>query len=241
MTDSQIVQAIKDNDEFVWAQFYRQNREHFIATLKKVVFAPMFLEEDWEDILQDSCVVLMTKVKEDAFVASRNGGLFSYFVEIGKGKARNLIRKKRSSDSEQDKRIAENLHREDADFDITIDEKQQEQDEFLDRALDSLPETCKLIFRYFYWDNKPMNEIANIIGSQNADSLKTQKNRCMNKFKAIAKALLDSDEYAEEVVRAAVERAALRELLEDERIYAKKGQIRAAALTPEDKDDERDQ
>lgn len=241
MTDLQIVQAIKDNDEYVWAQFYRQNREHFIATVKKVVFAPMFSEEDWEDILQDSCMVLMAKVKEDAFVVARNGGLFSYFVEIGKGKARNLVRKKRPVDSEQTDRIADNLHREDADFDITIEEKQQTQNEFLDRALDSLPDTCKMIFRYFYWDNRPMNEIANIIGSQNADSVKTQKNRCMNKFKTIARALLDSDEYAEEVVRAAVERAALRELLEDERIYAKKGQIRSAAFTPEDKDDERDQ
>ena len=52
---------------------------------------------------------------------------------------------------------------------------------------------------------------------RNADSAKTKKNKCMNKFKDIAAKLIESDEFAEEAVRAAVERAALKELIEDER------------------------
>jgi hypothetical protein len=64
----------------------------------------------------------------------------------------------------------------------------------------------------------------------------------MNQFKDIAKKLIENDEYAEESVRACVERAVLRELLEDERIMMEDASIKKAALeidenkeTPEDK------
>jgi hypothetical protein len=81
-----------------------------------------------------------------------------------------------------------------------------------------------------------MDDIASILGMRNADSAKTKKNKCMNKFKDIAAKLIESDEFAEEAVRAAVERAALKELLEDERFYAENG-ISMAALNVEEEID----
>jgi hypothetical protein len=57
----------------------------------------------------------------------------------------------------------------------------------------------------------------------------------MNKFKDIAAQLIESDEFAEDAVRAAVERAALKELLEDERFYAENGIAVAALDIEEDK------
>lgn len=56
----------------------------------------------------------------------------------------------------------------------------------------------------------------------------------MNKFRNIAAMLIESDEFAEEAVRAAVERVALKELLEDEKICAERGICRAALNTDED-------
>ena len=81
-----------------------------------------------------------------------------------------------------------------------------------------------------------MDEIASILGMRNADSAKTKKNKCMNKFKDIAAKLIENDEFAEETVRAAVERAALKELINNERVYAENG-ISMAALD-EDEDTE---
>ena len=78
-----------------------------------------------------------------------------------------------------------------------------------------------------------MDEIASILGMRNADSAKTKKSKCMNKFKDIAAQLIESDKFAEDAVRAAVERAALRELLEEERFYSENG-ISLAALDIED-------
>ena len=84
-----------------------------------------------------------------------------------------------------------------------------------------------------------MDEIASMLGLRNADTAKTKKNRCMNKFKEIAKMLLENEEFAEEAVRAAVERAALRELLEDERVMMEQTGIEKAALDVKDEDDEK--
>ena len=119
----------------------------------------------------------------------------------------------------------------------TEEEKQKEQDEFLDRVFNSLPSECQTLLKSFYWDRKPMDEIASTMGLRNADSAKTKKNRCMNKFKEIASMLLESDEFAEEVVRASVERAALRELLKEESIMMNDKSIRTAALDIEDEEE----
>jgi RNA polymerase sigma factor (sigma-70 family) len=169
----------------------------------------MLVEQDWEDIFHDSCITLMSKVKSGSCEATREGGIFCYLVEIGKGTAMNLMRKKRQHDAKQQDAIANNLHRQDGDFDVTVEEKQNEQDAFLDRVFDSIPGDCKLLLKAFYWDRKPMDEISSMMGLRNADTAKTKKNRCMNKFKEIASMLLESDEFAEEVVRASVERACL--------------------------------
>ena len=119
---------------------------------------------------------------------------------------------------------------------IPVDEKQKTQDEFLDIVIDSLPPECKKLLKHFYWGHKPMDQIASMLGMRNADSAKTKKTRCMDKLREFAKKLVGSDEFAEEVVRAAVERAALKELLENERIYAE-SRISMAALNT-DKDAE---
>ena len=82
-----------------------------------------------------------------------------------------------------------------------------------------------------------MDEIASILGMRNADSVKSKKNKCMNRIKEIAARIIENDEFAEEVVRNAIERAALRELIEEERIHADCGHC-MAALDIEEKDEE---
>lgn len=181
-------------------------------------------------------MVLMKKVKNGNVTISRDGALFSYLVQIGKLTACNVIRKKRSLTPEEVITISRNLHNEEKDFEMTVTEKQQMQNEFLDRAFDSLPDTCKTIFKKFYWERKPFDEIADIIGFGSEDSVKTKKSKCMKKFVDFAKKLLADDEFAEDAVRDAVERAALRELINEEREFAETGVTLAALDLDEDSD-----
>ncbi|MBO5311703.1 MAG: sigma-70 family RNA polymerase sigma factor [Bacteroidales bacterium] len=206
-------------------------KQGFAAILVQTFSFNSLTNEDIEDIFQESCIVLMQKVKSGGIAISRDGALFSYLVQIGKLTACNLVRKRKDITTENVVTISDNLHKEYED--ISVDEKQKSQDEFLDRVFDSLPSDCKTLLKHFYWGRKPMDHIASVLGMRNADSAKTKKNKCMNKFKDIAAKLIESDEFAEEAVRAAVERAALKELLENEKVYAENG-ICTAALNTDD-------
>ena len=234
MTDTQILFGILQNDGRAWNHICNNMRNGFISILKKSYNWSGYASVDIEDLFQDACLILMQKCREGKVKVVREGSIFSCLVQIGKYCACNLIRKRRPLCPEEEAVIVLNLHEEDKDFEMSVDQKQQEQNAFLDRVFDSIPDSCKLLLKKFYWEHKPMDEIASIMGLRNADSAKTQKNKCMNKFKEIASKLLESDEFAEEAVRAAVERAALKEIIETARENAQEG-IRIAAL---DQDDE---
>ena len=231
MTDHQLLIGIMQNDERAWKHICRNMKQGFAAILVQTSSLNSLTNEDIEDIFQESCIVLMQKVKSGGIAISRDGALFSYLVQIGKLTACNLVRKRKDITTENVVTISDNLHKEYED--ISVDEKQKSQDEFLDRVFDSLPSDCKTLLKHFYWGRKPMDQIASVLGMRNADSAKTKKNKCMNKFKDIAAKLIESDEFAEEAVRAVVERAALKELLENEKVYAENG-ICTAALNTDD-------
>ena len=232
MTNPQLLIGIMQNDDRAWRFICRNMKSGFASIIGQAFSFGNISNEDIEDIFQESCIVLMQKVKSGGVAVSREGALFSYLVQIGKLTACNLIRKRKDITSEDVVTISDNLHKEYED--ISVDEKQKSQDEFLDKVFDSLPSDCKTLLKHFYWGRKPMDRIASMLGMRNADSVKTKKNKCMNKFRNIAAMLIDSDEFAEEAVRAAVERAALKELLEDEKICAERGICRAALNTDED-------
>ena len=251
MTDSQIIQGIKTNSSEIWVYITKILMIPFLTTLKR--FAPnvTLTQEDWDDIFQDSCVILMENIKADKFVERPGTTLFSYFVEIGKRTMKTVARK-RGKERPVAKKVEGSTHillfapktteaEPSAEQEASTEEKQKEQNEFLDRVFESLPEDCKTILKKFYWDHMPMYEIASIIGLRNANTAKTTKNRCMNKFKEIAAKLIENEEFVEDVVRASSERAALKELLASEIVLMNDCSLRKAALELDEDDKNKDE
>ena len=238
MTEAQIVFGIMQNDSRAWQYICRNMISGFSSIIIKSFPLDQSVRNEIDDLFQESCIILMEKVKKGGLVVAREGAVFSYLVQIGKLLACNLIRKKRVLSPEEMITTSLNLHKEENEDDIftPLDVKQQTQNEFLDRVFNSIPEDCQKLLKKFYWDRKPMDEIACMLGLRNADSAKTKKNRCMNKFIEIGKMLVNNEEYAEDMVRDAVERAALRELLEDECAMMNNASIRMAALDIDDED-----
>ena len=246
MTDLQIIQGIIDNNPIVWRYICRNLKSPFVATLKRIYATTILADDDWEDIFQDSCIILMEGVKNGKFEQRPGSMLFSYFVEIGKKTLQNALRKKEKHHPVVKKDGSTHIlifnpkdspkSAEDTDKEVTAEEKQTAQNEFLDRVFDSVPIECKRIFKMFYWDHKPMDEIASIFGLRNANSAKTKKTRCMKLFKDVKEALLKSGDYDEELIKAAAERASLRELLEDERAYCQLDDVAIAALKIEEEE-----
>lgn len=138
------------NDNRAWRYICRNYRSGFFSILGQSFSFGSTAKADIEDIFQESLMVLMKKVKTGGVTVSRDGALFSYLVQIGKLTACNAIRKKRPLTPEEVITISRNLHKEEKDFEMTVTEKQQTQNEFIDRAFDSLPDTCKTIFKKFY-------------------------------------------------------------------------------------------
>ena len=238
MTDSQLLFGILQNDERAWRHICQEMKPGFISIIRSSVSTANVSIDDIEDIFQESLIVLMQKAKGGVLSFSREGALFSYITQIGKLTACNLLRKKRfSTTSDSAVTFSANLHNIAEEADIAIDEKQQAQNDFLDRVLGLLPAECRALLKYFYWNHRPMDEIASILGMRNADSAKTKKSKCMNKAKEIAAQLIGNEEFAEEAIRNAVERAALRELIIDEQRYAQNNLCMAALEIEKEKNE----
>ena len=236
MTDSQLIFGIMQNDERAWRHICREMKPGFASILGQTFSVDRISSEDIEDIFQESLIVLMQKVKSGKVICSHDGALFSYLVQVGKLTACNQLRKKRELNWDDAVTFSLQLHNIEDD-EIAAYEKQQAQNELLDKIFGRIPSECSTLLKHFYWNHKPMDEIASILGMRNADSVKSKKNKCMNRIKEIAARIIENDEFAEEVVRNAIERAALRELIEDERIHAEGGHS-MAALDIDDKDGE---
>ena len=244
MTDAQLVLGIQSNNPIVWRYICRNLKSPFMATIKQVCITSL-PSDDMDDVFQESCLILMENIKTGKFEIREGSRLFSYFVEIGKRTMQTALRRhvkhhpteQQTTDTPHIIQIwsgpASKVNESESET-ISIEEKQNEQDKFLDRVFDSMPDTCKILLKKFYWEHKPMDELASMLGLKNSDTAKTKKNRCMNKFKEIAEKLVKSDEYAEDMVRACAERAALRELVEDECILMNNVNIRMAALDIEE-------
>ena len=238
MTDSQLIFGIMQNDERAWRHICRKMKPGFASILGQTFYVDRISGDDIDDIFQESLVVLMQKVKSGCVVCSRDGALFSYLVQIGKLTACNQIRKKRAQSLDDAVTISPYLHNiEEEGDEIAVDEKQQAQNDFLDKLFNRIPSECSTLLKHFYWGHKPMDEIASILGMRNADSVKSKKSKCMNRIKEIAARIIEDEEFAEEAIRNAIERAALRELIEEERIHADSG-CSIAALDVDKNDEE---
>ena len=236
MTDTQLIFGILQNDERAWRYICREMKPGFVSIIGQTFSVNWISNEDVEDIFQESLIVLMQKVKDGKATFSREGALFSYLVQIGKLTAYNQVRKKRELNMDDPVTFSLDLHNIE-DEEIAVDEKQQAQNDFLDKLFNSIPSECSTLLKQFYWNHKTMDDIASILGMRNADSAKSKKNKCMNKIKEIAARIIENDEFAEEVVRNAIERAALRELIEEEKINANSGHC-MAALNVDEKNEE---
>ena len=165
MTDSQIISGIKTNNSLIWSYICRNLKSPFIATLKR--FAPLacLSVDDWEDIFQESCVTLMENIKKDKFEERPGSNLFSYFVEIGKRTLQSDVRKKtrhhpKPKEEEETPHIIQlwpgkpKPKEEDGEvMELSTEEKQTQQNNFLDRVFDSIPDGCKQLLKKFYWDH----------------------------------------------------------------------------------------
>ena len=207
MTDKEIISGIESG-----ATSIRQQVQPILKGVRDVTF---------DDVYQEACIILMENIKAGKLDTGGEMNLSGYLYVICKRVALRYAAKKRplrivEKPSEKDEVILKDEGEESAGGSPEVMEMEEEEAmRFLDRVLDSIPPTCKSILKRFYWDKMSMKDIATLTGLKNEDTAKSTKKRCMDKFRSIAKAMMEDDGKAEEAIRRTIERAALRDQLEE--------------------------
>ncbi len=224
MTDNDLIIGIKNNSAQVWKRIYDTMR----PGIHKIV-APMLenvKDITFDDIYSDGLIILMDNVKDGRLDENAPNNIFSYLCTICRRLASKRIRAIKPLKAEEGETIMTTpaggsikiIKGGGTDIEATDPEVLSEEErylwDFLRRALSSLPKNCRQLLKRFYWDKLPLDVIAPTMGLKNANTAKTTKKRCMNKYKDLVNALLADDEKAERAIQRTVEREALRDLLE---------------------------
>lgn len=238
MKDNDIIRGIRENSEAAWRALYAATHDKFAFLVSRSLGKESVTTFD--DIYEQACLDLMENVKAGKLQEGDAVNLSGYLYTICMRKA---IRANESRTREAERK--QEYGRAFLPVGVPDPESGQEADRevwekalaLLDEALSRIPERCRAILRRFYWDKMSMKDIAAAMGLKNDDVAKATKNKCMNKFKSVAREMLADDEALDAAVRRAVERDALRDLLEECR-KASSGEWDIAALKGEDDADQ---
>ena len=168
--------------------FLAEERNKVMAYLRKTFSVS---DDDLDDVYQESSVALFLNI-QDGKLSNLTSSLSTYFLRICINQTLKLLGKKQKAvPLFDDSRLTnKDVFRPDK-----IDELYQlcteaEETERLSRSektvqsiTESMPETCKNVFQGYYWDNLTTTTIANMFGFANANSVKTQKYKCLQKFR----------------------------------------------------------
>jgi RNA polymerase sigma factor (sigma-70 family) len=148
-------------------------------------------DDDSDDIYQESSMALFLNIR-DGKLANLTSTLSTYFLRICINQALKFIGKQQkvvplfddstitNKDEFRSDKIDElyRLCTEDEDV-----ERVAQSERIVQNIIEVMPDTCKNIFQGYYWDNFTTSTIADMFGFANANSVKTQKYKCLQKFR----------------------------------------------------------
>jgi RNA polymerase sigma factor (sigma-70 family) len=222
MTDKEIISAIESGQTSI-----RQHIQPILSGVRDITF---------DDVYQEACIILMENIKAGKLDTGGEMNLSGYLYVICKRIALRYAARKRpfrivEKPTGKDEVVMKDEGEDPVSGSVeTMEMEEEEAMRFLDRVLESIPPNCKSILKRFYWDRMSMKDIATLTGLKNEDTAKSTKKRCMDKFKSIAQAMLADDEKADNAIRRTIERAALRDQL-DECRQLESGTLSRAAHT----------
>ena len=194
MNEKDIYQGFVKNDQKIMSQFYNQNYGKFSSYFRTKYGKS---DEYVSDLYMESYEALWNNIHTDKLKADKlTTSMYQYMLGIainmlkaGDRKTRELYKVNmfykdaESQDESLDKKVQaqvqyEAVHAED-------DELYADLQSFVDRAVADMQPPCNELLRNFYWNRMSGDEIAVEMNYSNADSVKTQKNKCMKKLKPI--------------------------------------------------------
>lgn len=148
-------------------------------------------DADLDDIYQESSVALYLNIKEGK-LTTLTCSLSTYFLRVCINQTLKFFSQKKrtvplfdeATVTTKQEFLADKI---DALYNWSTEDASQQEQAYSERivqaVIEALPETCRQIFEGYYWNNFDNNTIADVYGFANANSVKTQKYKCVSKFK----------------------------------------------------------
>ena len=177
MTDADYIRGFRNNDDRVIARFYAKHRQAFFAFFKRA-----YSKDDAyiAELFQDSCVKLWQNVRDGKLTEQRlESTLSTYLFSIGKY---TMMAKDRAAG----KYIQEPVEGVDIPEEgIGESSAREELFGFVCRMVSSLKSPCDKLLKAHYWYKLSGAEIAKELGYSSADSVKSQKFKCIRKLRTM--------------------------------------------------------
>ena len=179
MTDADYIRGFRDNNDRVIGQFYRKHRQAFFAFFKRA-----YSKDDAyiAELFQDSCVKLWRNVQDGRLTEQGlESTLATYLFSIGKYTMMSRDRKAGKCTDYQEPIDSLDLPEEDSE-ETSPD---RELLDFVCRMVSTLKAPCDKLLVAQYWYRLSGAEIAKRLGYNSADSVKSQKFKCIRKLRAL--------------------------------------------------------
>lgn len=170
-------------DEELLGQFFEKERSKLLAVLRNRL---SISTEDAEDIYQDACIALFDNIKKGR-LKTLTCSLSTYFTQICLNMGYNFVNRGHSMTSFD--QLLDNTQYDEyglAQLEAVLglgDGLSSEQTAMMRDIVQDLPHPCEDILWAYYGDDLSMKEIADVIGFNGADSVKSKKSQCMSKLK----------------------------------------------------------
>ena len=170
-------------------RFIAEERNKVLAYLRKTF--PVS-DDDLSDIYQESSVALFVNIR-DGKLSNLTSTLFTYFLRICINQTLKFMSKQKNvvplfDDSRLTNKDSFRLDKIDELYQLCTEDEDAEKvsrsEKIVQSIIESMPDTCKNVFQGYYWNNLTTATIADMYGFSNANSVKTQKYKCLQKFRS---------------------------------------------------------
>ena len=149
-------------------------------------------DDDLNDIYQESSTALFLNIR-DGKLSNLTSSLSTYFLRVCINQTLKFIGKRQKvvplfNDNTLTNKDAFRPDKIDELYQLCTEDEEAEKvsrsEKIVQSIIESMQDTCKNIFKGYYWDNLTTGTIADMYGFSNANSVKTQKYKCLQKFRS---------------------------------------------------------
>lgn len=169
-------------------RFIAEERNKVLAYLRKTF---SFSDDDLSDIYQEASLALFMNIR-DGKLTNLTSTLSTYFLRICINQTLKFMGKQKKvvplfDDSRITNKYTFHSDKIDELYLLCTEDEEAEKvsrsEKIVQSIIESMQDTCRNVLQGYYWDNLTTSTIADMFGFANANSVKTQKYKCLQKFR----------------------------------------------------------